>query len=650
MSYISTPIFYRKPLGVPMYKPTESVDCFVVRADLFGKHAFGQRGVYHTGMLFKTRDKEWALELVLNDFSTLLPRIVNGKAVNDNFMTLGYYPPLDAHLWRSYWTVTSARVCTLTPIQYEALVHWILSDFGPAFPRYVPFGITGKPVAVVGVESERQTDRVYTIQNTCDKLGMRSFEWLASYQGVKVEPFPVTRLALQTALAPVRVAPTDPGLLAYAREIESFRGDFAALSNKDYGGLIKLMVDLKTAKVGPFQYTLSLDPVTFEQSFYELSPNDLTVSISDVLVRVNPRPAHQPTPVFPRPVDPLSWGAMSTAMWDPNAPVPAEAVPCAQMDAVASAWDMNTTYDDRLRAQQSQNIVDSCVYGVRPPGLPVWPPPTLDNYPRSSRMDGNETGEVANTASVVIAEREFAASGDVQPADLSFGRSATGALTIQSRPLLEPGTNPAVANAARIYNEHWELPIPTPQPARPIPLVPSADEQRVPGWPSRAADECTYQPGLTQSGCAAVGCTWYQEEASPWEKGPNTNPSYCLDAHPSGAVGGAVGGAPPHTSPVPRFQAFGAAVAPVDQVALARHKRSTKKVALRAAQTHAGNLSTAIPGLFYDLAHIDEIRSAEGSRYSTAEFLFGRGSRGLYISIIFSLAAVIAGAARCIEN
>jgi hypothetical protein len=156
---------------------------------------------------------------------------------------------------------------------------------------------------------------------------------------------------------------------------------------------------------------------------------------------------------------------------------------------------------------------------------------------------------------------------------------------------------------------------------------------------------------MTESGCSAAGCTWYQEEASPWEKGPNTNPSYCLDAHPPAAVGGAVGGAPPHTSPVPRFEAFGAAVAPVvaPVVAPAR-KQSTPKVALRAAQTHAGNLSTAIPGLFYDLAHIDEIRSAEGSRYSTAEFLFGRGSRGLYISIIFSLAAVIAGAARCIEN
>ena len=58
----------------------------------------GKRGVYHAGILFRSAKKEWACELILADCGTLVPVIVDGVVKNNNFITLGYYPPLDAHL------------------------------------------------------------------------------------------------------------------------------------------------------------------------------------------------------------------------------------------------------------------------------------------------------------------------------------------------------------------------------------------------------------------------------------------------------------------------------------------------------------------------------------------------------------------------
>jgi hypothetical protein len=289
MSYMSEPIFHRTSKSVPMYEPTASVDCYVVRAALFGIEELGKRGIYHSGILFNSIGRQWAFELILSDFGNLIPRIVNEAVEVDNFITIGYYPPLDAHLWRSYWTETSARVCTIEPMQYKALVEYILQDFGPRFPRYVPFGIYGKPmVNLLGSSTEIQTSNVYTVDNTCDKLPMHCFQWLSSAYSVLVAPFPVTRIALQTPTPPKRMSPTSSELLAYAQELDAFKSEFSLISHRNYLALPALWYSLKHAKSGPFRYALSIDPVTSEQSYYQLPKDDVTVAITDVFLRVMP--------------------------------------------------------------------------------------------------------------------------------------------------------------------------------------------------------------------------------------------------------------------------------------------------------------------------------------------------------------------------
>ena len=66
------------------------------------------------------------------------------------------------------------------------------------------------------------------------------------------------------------------------------------------------------------------------------------------------------------------------------------------------------------------------------------------------------------------------------------------------------------------------------------------------------------------------------------------------------------------------------------------------------ARTHINQLASAVPGIVYDMSHYSNIREQQDSRYSVLEFVFGRGSRGLYLSIILALAAIVASSARCI--
>jgi hypothetical protein len=286
MSYSSIPFFHKVPLGVQMYRPSGPVECRVVRADLFGAKVAGHDGVYHSGILFQADGREWAFELVLDDYSSLVPDIVNGRVTNSNFVTLGYYPPLDAHLWRSYWSYTSPLTCTITAAQYAGLVHYVLTGFGPTFLTYDIFGVQAKPVVTQNGRRERQTDRIYTVDNICDKLPMRCFMHVAGV-GVRVAPFPIMRSVLQSPEPPVRLAADDPGLLAYAREMQRYKRAFGMLAAKDLLGVFSLFASIKLAQIGAFRYVLSLDPKTFEQSYYLLPTDDVTLSLTDVFLHLD---------------------------------------------------------------------------------------------------------------------------------------------------------------------------------------------------------------------------------------------------------------------------------------------------------------------------------------------------------------------------
>jgi len=297
MTYYSVPIFiHGRATGVPTYQPTGPVDCYVVRAALFGSPQLGARGIYHSGILCVGDSKEWAFELTLDDFSNLIPVVVGGAVELNNQITLGYYPPIDAHMWRPYWTVKSHHVCRLTPAQHGAMVGYIVGTYGPQFPRYVPFGIADKPTMDFWPADplvEDQRTRVYTVDNTCDKLGMRVFEWLHSNLQVAITPFPVTRAVLQTPARPQLVAPNDPGLVAHARAMQTLRAEYGAIKRHDYVALLRLLWASKPSPV--FRYVLSLDAVTGAQSYYLLPTHDVSTIIEDVWIRVG-----RPTDTHPR--------------------------------------------------------------------------------------------------------------------------------------------------------------------------------------------------------------------------------------------------------------------------------------------------------------------------------------------------------------
>ncbi len=316
MSYQSIPFFYRGPLGTPMYHPKGPVECFVVRANLFGSDLLGRRGAYHSGILFRADDREWAFELVLSDFAALVPDIVNGHVSAEPFITLGYYAPLDAHLWRSYWSYTSARVCTLSPAQYEATVSQILTVIAPTYDKYVVFGIAAVPTVRRNGRHEQQTDLNYTEDAVCDKLPKHTFEFLAK-KGIRCGPFPIMRSVLQTPTPPVKLATDDPGLLAYAREMQRLKRVFAEIKGQDLHAVIDIYMAFKTDRIAPFRYVMSIEPTTHAVSYYLLPSNDVAVSVTDVSFHVNESAA---------PVGHRGHGAQaghSGAHLDSAAPIPA---------------------------------------------------------------------------------------------------------------------------------------------------------------------------------------------------------------------------------------------------------------------------------------------------------------------------------------
>jgi hypothetical protein len=288
-------------------------------------------------------------------------------------------------------------------------------------------------------------------------------------------------------------------------------------------------------------------------------------------------------------------------MYRPDEPIPASDVPCNPAVAVPASNALFAAYDDRAHALRAQDVSRSCLRGVEPPGLPVWPPEHILEYPKSSRMIDNEIGESDNTAETAFARRELHQAGPVQPSVIAFGTAPGGSLTLTSLPTPNPPTSAQALLDAKLAAGR----------------VLAFDEPT-------ASDAGLWDAGLR-----------LRDTGLP--RGQPMRPE---------ASGAAVAAAPP---------AILQQNEPMQEKRPKKKKADKKKTAMTESATrqmrmHLDNLSTAVPGLAYDLSHIQDIRATNDSRYSTLEFVFGRGGRGLYLAIILSLAAVIAAAARCIER
>lgn len=297
-------------------------------------------------------------------------------------------------------------------------------------------------------------------------------------------------------------------------------------------------------------------------------------------------------------------------MYRPDEPIPASDVPCNPAVAVPASKSLFVAHDDRAHALRAQDVSRSCLRGVPPPGLPVWPPAHILEYPKSGRMIDNDIGEADNTASTAVARREIHQAGPVHPSVITFGTGPGGGLKLTSLPT--PG-----------------------QPTSSQGLL----DARLAAGRVLAFDEPTGSP------------------AGLWEAGLRLHDTGLPQGQPMRpeASGAAVASAPAALIKMEMAAAkpaTGPAAGPVGPAAVVRQKkaRSYATNAVRQMRVHVDNLSTAVPGIAYDLSHIQDIRATNDSRYSTMEFIFGRGGRGLYLAIILSLAAVIASAARCIER
>jgi len=290
------------------------------------------------------------------------------------------------------------------------------------------------------------------------------------------------------------------------------------------------------------------------------------------------------------PVDPTDFAAM----YQPNMPIPSSAVPCSQASAIPASWGLNASYDDRLRAQVSQDVSDYCVTGRRPANLPSWPPAHMLKRPVDSRAMDHEVSEAAYDAESAFTEQRLLTVGAVQPNRLTFSDGA-GGLVIRSEPqLTAPPSAISDASASRLLKDAWVPPF-------------EAD------WPAEKIRRRPAPGAIAAGGAVAVG---------PF--GPRTDVTILPAAYFE-------------------HDAVGAATA-------RRRADGPKPQTLRSARRRLDNLAHSVPGLFYDLAHFSEVKAAATSRYSSWEYVFGRGSRGLDVAVILSLAAVIASSARLIER
>jgi hypothetical protein len=286
MVYMPVPVFPVKGKRPEMHQPTSDCTLHVVRTMLFGSVALGNKGIYHHGLLMKTDDAIWVLDLSIQGaMSSLIPYLdKNGNVTIDNLIVIGYYPPSEHDQWGDYWQFETDPICTISASLYHNLAHYLIDIFSPTHNRYDIFMITDKPHYNITGDIEHSWSTIFASPNTCDKLPLAAFEWLHKHHSVSIKEFPIERIVLETEIRPEKITNMkDPGLVAYAREMSQYINVFKDIDSHNYKGLFEAISTLSKHVGIPFlQYVVALDPKTKEQHFYKMNVKDLAVSGTDV--------------------------------------------------------------------------------------------------------------------------------------------------------------------------------------------------------------------------------------------------------------------------------------------------------------------------------------------------------------------------------
>jgi hypothetical protein len=267
----------------------EDVDLYVYRTNVFGSKALGDRGLYHSGLLFESGSKSWVIDLsIYKDMGTLIPNIINDTVVPNNINVLEYYSPEDKSKWSSYWNIKSEKICTISPKIYIKLLSYILDDFAKIYKYYVLLSISNKPLYIIKNNKGTTVSIEYTDDNTCDKLPMRCFEWLNKKYNISIKPFPITRLVMGIDSLPVKITNMkDPGLLSYVMSLHKYIDIMEAINKKDYSTVFTILQRLNDNKFNILEYTQSIDPDTKEQFFYKLPSTDVSLSAIDLYYKID---------------------------------------------------------------------------------------------------------------------------------------------------------------------------------------------------------------------------------------------------------------------------------------------------------------------------------------------------------------------------
>lgn len=273
-----------------IHKPTSEVTLYTCRTNLFGVKAFGDYGLYHSGLLFKTSDATWVIDLAIaGSFARLIPFLKNQEVTIDNPIILEYYSPETMAKWGPYWNDKGNPVCTISPSQYEKLIDTILNNIGPKYDKYVLFSVTAKPYYTIEDNEDKVVSTIFASDNTCDKLPMRCYEWLHQEYGTEIKPFTITRLALTTPQDPIPINNMkDPGLVKYTQEIQQFVNILSSIHTKDVQQAIKIFQEIMAQKndFNYFEYVLALNNTTNTQQWYKLPTRDVSISAEDMYFKL----------------------------------------------------------------------------------------------------------------------------------------------------------------------------------------------------------------------------------------------------------------------------------------------------------------------------------------------------------------------------
>ena len=216
-------------VGPPVYRPQGPVELRVYRADLMGIAGVGAlAGLFHTGLSFVEpgTGTEWVVDLSAEGslMNAVLPTVdARGSVVINPKTVLEYYPNEEKPLWESYWksAYRSGVVCTIDPVQYGALMDYILGPFTATLGTYSLFSLETPSQLEISQSPEIRSSRSqYTRDMTCDSLPLDAFMFLHN-RGVPCAPFPMLRVTVSCKAPPVPVTNmADPELVAFVSEVD----------------------------------------------------------------------------------------------------------------------------------------------------------------------------------------------------------------------------------------------------------------------------------------------------------------------------------------------------------------------------------------------------------------------------------------------